>query len=316
MQVIGKQEVHQYLDYPTLVDALAEYHLRDVDEVRSMVLEQERGSGVTNRFLAGPTWQHGRALGTKLVTVFPDNEHNGSGLPSVQAVYVLFDGKNGEPLACIDGTALTLRKTAADSALGAKLLASPTPERMVMVGAGAMAPHLIMAHCAVRPSIKTVEIWNRTPKRAEELASSMQLENVAISAIQDIEAAARQADIISCATMATEPVIEGAWLKPGAHLDLVGSYMPFMRECDDAAIARASVFVDSPWSAVKDSGEIISALDSGSLKLDEILANNFTLVRGEHPGRTRDDEITLYKNGGGGHLDLMVAQYLYGRIYL
>lgn len=311
MRFISKNDIRDGLDYPSLVEALGEHHLRDIDDVQSMVLEQPGSSGEPTHFLTGPTWQTGQALGTKLVTVFPNNEHNGSGLPSVQAVYVLFDGKNGEPLACLDGTELTLWKTAADSALGAKYLAPPSPVRLVMVGAGAMAPHLIMAHCAVRPSIKEVRIWNRSAARAETLAASMAFSGVSITAIDDLEGAVREADIISCATMATEPLVHGAWLKPGTHLDLVGSYMPNMRECDDEALRRSSVFVDSPWSALKDSGELLQAFENGTLKPDDILANNFTLVRGGHPGRTDEAEITVYKNGGGGHLDLMVAQILW-----
>jgi len=310
MRFIGAEEIHQRLDYPALVEALAECHRRDVDDVGLMVLEQPTPSGKAAHFLTGASWQRGQALGAKLTTLFPDNEYNDSGLPSVQAVYVLFDGTNGSPRAVIDGTLLTLYKTAADSALGARLLAPSAPERMLMVGAGALAPHLIRAHCAVRPSLKKVEIWNRTPERAEALATSLSLNGVDIKATGDLESAARRADIISCATMATEPLILGEWLKPGAHLDLVGSYRPSMHECDEAAVMRASVFVDSPWNAVKESGEIISALASGALVRSDILADTFALARGDHPGRTGDDEITLFKNGGGAHLDLMVAQYL------
>ena len=265
MIFLDADAVHEKLDYPSLVEALRELHLRDIDEVRSSVLEQPTPTGATSYFLALPAWQRGRAIGAKLVTVFPDNEHTGTGLPSVQAVYVLFDGETGKPLACIDGTALTLRKTAGDSAMGAYYLAPKAACKMLMVGAGAMAPHLIMAHCAVRPSITHVEIWNRTPERATALASSLKLPGVDISAVTNIEDAARKADVISCATMAEDPLIKGEWLKPSSHLDLVGSYMPTQHECDQEAIARASVFTDSPWSALDDCGEMVTALESGLL---------------------------------------------------
>ena len=311
MRFIDATEVHQRLPYAELVEALAAHHLHDVDASESHVLEQPTAAGGNAHFLALPAWQRGRALGAKLVTVFPENEHDGSGLPSVQAVFILFDGRNGRPLACIDGTALTLRKTAGDSALGTKLLAPPAPATMLMVGAGALAPHLIMAHHAVRPSLTRVEVWNRTAARAEALVDGIKIPGVEVATTSDLEGSARQADVISCATMATEPLIAGAWLKPGAHLDLVGSYTPAMRECDDEALRRSSVFVDSPWSAIDDCGEIVSALESGLLARSDIQADAFTLARGEHPGRSHGDEITLYKNGGGGHLDLMVAQHLY-----
>ena len=313
MRFIDAKQVHQLLDYPSLVDALAENHKKDVDPASSVLLQQPTPAGDTSYFLASAAWQKGKALGSKLVTVFPDNEHNASGLPSVQAVYVLFDGASGKPNAWIDGTALTLRKTAADSALGTRLLANPAPTSMLMVGAGALAPHLIEAHKSMRPSIQQVRIWNRTPERAQHLANSLQVDGVRIEATTDLETATREADLISCATMATEPLIKGPWLKPGAHLDLVGSYRQDMHECDEAAMVRGSVFTDSPWSAASDCGEITSALKNGSLKPDDILANIFTLVRGEHPGRSDVSEITVFENGGGGHLDLMAANFLVSR---
>ena len=305
-------DVHSKLEYCSLVEALIQHHRRDIDAVESHVMEQPLASGSAAHFLTLPAWQRDRAIGAKLVSVFPDNEHNGSGLPSVQAVYVLFDGKDGRPVATIDGTALTLRKTAGDSAVGAHYLAAQNAKTMLMVGAGAMAPHLIMAHLSVRPSIREVLVWNRTAARAETLVAQLDIAGVAISASSDIENAARAADIISCATMATEPLIKGEWLKPGAHLDLVGSYTPEMHECDEEAIRRSSIFVDSMWSALDDCGEMTSALASGLITREDICADNFRLARSEHSGRTSDEEITLYKNGGGGHLDLMVAQHLCG----
>ena len=181
---------------------------------------------------------------------------------------------------------------------------------MLMVGAGALAPHLIMAHVAARPSIRHVAVWNRTPERARRVAADLNLPDATIEATEDIEGAARAADVISCATMATEPLIRGTWLKPGAHLDLVGSFRPDMRECDPGTLWRGSVFVDSRWSAVEDCGEITFALADGTLAPGDILADAFQLARGGHPGRTSDEEITVYKNGGGGHLDLMVAEIL------
>ena len=325
MRFFDADAVHAGLDYPALVAALAEHHRRDVDLVRSHVLEQPAPSpapapAVSGRsapaepevahFLTLPAWQRDRALGAKLVTVFPGNERAGQGLPSVQAVYVLFDGEDGRPLACIDGTALTLRKTAADSALGTRYLAREGARRMLMVGAGALAPHLVAAHRAVRPDIGDVAIWNRTPERAERLAATLAGQGVPARATRDLEGSAREADVISCATMATEPLVHGAWLKPGAHLDLVGSYLPEMRECDDEAMIRGEVFVDSPWSAMRDCGEIVGPMAAGLLVESDVRASLFELARGEHPGRQSEDAITVFENGGGGHLDLMVAQVL------
>ena len=311
MRIFDAEAVHRGLPWSALIDGLIEHHRRDVDTRGSAVLAQPSAEGGTeDNFLALPAWQTGRAIGAKLVSVFPQNEHNGSGLPSVQGVYVLFSGADGRVEAVIDGAAITERKTAADSAMGARFLARKDAERMLMVGAGVMARPLIEAHLAARPSIGQVEIWNRSPARAVDLAERMNPVGVEIAATTDLEAAARRADVISCATMATNPLILGEWLKPGAHLDLVGSFRPDMHECDDEAMRRGSVFVDSPWSALEDCGEIVSAFENGTLTRADILADNFDFARGRHPGRTRAEEITVFKNGGGGHLDLMVAQIL------
>jgi ornithine cyclodeaminase len=310
MRYIDADAVHAKLPYPTLIDALCDHHTRDVDDRGAVKMDNPGPDGETTCFLSLPAWRYGEAAACKLVTVFPQNEKNGSGLPSVHAVVVVFDGMDGTPRLVIDGTALTLRKTAADSGMGTKLLANPEPERLLMVGAGAMAPHLIQAHIAARPSLRDVRIWNRTPARAQKLAANLDLPGVSIEATEDLEGTARTADVISCATMTVEPLIRGDWLKPGAHLDLVGSFRPDMRECDEAALTRASVFVDSRWSAIEECGELLQALRDGVLQEDDIRADAFQLVRGERPGRMSEEEITLFKNGGGGHLDLMVAQYL------
>lgn len=311
MRVFDAEAVHAALPYAPLIEGLIEHHRRDVDARDKATLEQPSASGEgSDMFLALPAWQSGRAIGAKLVSVFPANEKNGSGLPSVQGVYVLFSGVDGSVQSVIEGASFTLRKTAADSGVGARFLARQDSERMLMVGAGALGPHLIQAHIAARPSIREVHVWNRTRARAEALVANLSLEGVELTVCDDLEGSARQADVISCATMATEPLILGEWLKPGAHLDLVGSFLPDMHECDEAAVRRASVFTDSPWSALEDCGEMLSALASGALTREDVLANLFDFARGKHAGRDSADQITLFKNGGGGHLDLMVAQIL------
>ncbi len=314
MRMVTGDEVHRLLDYPSLVEGLKAFHLQDIDDSDSIHMHQPLDSGSDSVFLLLPAWQREQAIGVKLITVFPDNEYNGSGLPSVQGVYVLFDGKDGRPLAVVDGTALTLRKTAADSATGADYLARRDAEVMLMVGAGAMAPHLIMAHKAVRPSIREVVIWNRNGARAEKLAGEMRLDGVTISASADLEGTARRADVISCATMAEEPIILGDWLKPGAHLDLVGSYQPQMRECDDAAMQRGRVYLDSRFFALEQTGEFCQPIAAGTFSPDDICGDLFQLARGTVAGRGSDEEITVFKNAGGGHLDLGTARFLLTRL--
>lgn len=309
MIFIDAERVHALLDYPSLVDAFAASHCQDVDTLDELLLTQPTSSDGPTHFFVRAAWQREQALGAKLITVFPENVTISEGLPSVQAVYVLFDGANGKPLACIDGTALTYRKTAADSALGARFLAREDIETMLMVGAGAMAPHLIAAHAAVRPSIRRVWIWNRTLARAKALARTLKLENIEITPTRDLEVSARKADLISCATMSPTPLIKGAWLKPGTHLDLVGGFTQAMREADDDAVRAAIVYVDSRDTARR-CGDVAAPIEAGVISEDDIVADLFQLCRGECEGREQADEITFFKNGGGGHLDLMTARFL------
>lgn len=312
MRFIDGTEVEAVLDYPVLIAELAAAHRAGVDQAERLLMTQQRADGLPNHFLIWPAWQNDQALGIKLATTFPDNA--GSDLPTVHAVYVLFEGRNGAPSAVIDGTAMTPWKTAADSALGARLLAREDAAHLLMVGAGVMAPHLIRAHLTVRPAIRRVTIWNRTPDRAAALASTLALDGVEIATSKDLEAAARQADLISCATGATAPLIHGAWLKPGTHLDLVGGFTPEMRETDDAAFRRARVFVDSRWFTIGHCGDLVAPLASGALTEAEVLGDLFQLCRGEVAGRETEADITLFKNAGGGHLDLMTARLIASRV--
>jgi ornithine cyclodeaminase len=248
-------------------------------------------------------------MGVKLVSVFADNE--AKGLASVQGLYVLFDGSNGLPLAAIDGAAITLWKTAANSALAAGYLARQNARTLLMVGAGALAPYLARAHCAVRP-IAQVLIWNRTIANAERMAAALARPGLTVEIASDLASAVAHADIVSCATMASSPVIKGAWLQPGVHVDLVGAYRPEMREADDEAIRRSRVFIDAWFTAGEHCGDICQPVAAGLLKREDI-TDTFQLARGERPGRTRDDEITLFKSGGGGHEDLGTAQHILAR---
>lgn len=312
--MVSAEDVHRLLDYPSLVEGLKRFHLQDVDEATDLHLTQPAPTGSENVFIGLPAWQRDQAIGVKLITVFPDNEYTGTGLPSVHGIYALFNGRNGAPEAIIDGTALTLRKTAGDSATGASFLARQDAETMVMVGAGAMAPHLIMAHTAIRPSIRNVVVWNRGAERARSLAADLALDGLTITASEDLEGAVREADVISCATMASEPLIRGAWLKPGAHLDLVGSYQTHMRESDDACVRRSRVYLDSRMFCLGRVGDICQPMDDGVLAQSDIAGDLYDLSRGACPGRQSDEEITFFKNAGGGHLDLGTARFLLERL--
>ncbi len=312
MRFVDAAQVQALLDYLPLVGALESYHREGIEGLDELLLTQP-AAGAPRHFSLRAAWAHERALGAKLFTVFPDNAALSPQLPSVQAVYVLFDGKTGSPVAMIDGTALTYYKTAADSALGAKFLAPAGAETMLMVGAGAMAPHLIRAHVTMRPSLRRVLIWNRTPARAMGLLTELRLDGVDLALAPNLEEAVRTADLISCATMSSIPLIRGEWLKPGTHLDLVGGFTKDMREADDEAVNRARVYVDSRATAAH-VGDIALPMANGTLDPEDIRADLFELCQAKVRGRERVDEITLFKNAGGGHLDLMTARFLLTRL--
>ena len=257
MRILTASEIDQALTFPALIDALAEAFAGDfaAPERHHHGIDREDTPGT---LLLMPAWTGRRAkdayLGVKVVSVFPGN--GDQGLPSVLGTYLLMDGGTGLPLAALDGTRLTVWRTAAASALAARFLARPDASRMVMVGAGALAPFLIRAHLSQRP-VEEVLLWNRSRARADALAEELRAENLPVRATDDLEAAVRGADLVSCATLSQSPLVKGEWLKPGAHLDLVGAFNLAMREADDEALRRSSLYVDtaaarhegatSPW---------------------------------------------------------------------
>lgn len=296
---LDAETVRRLLPFDMLVPALSDAHRTPVDQEDAVLMREG-----DHAFLTLPAWRHGAAFGAKLATVFPENAQGGV-LPAVQAVYVLFDGRTGAPKAVIDGTALTYAKTAADSGAGALHLAREDAETLLMVGAGGLAPHVIAAHRAARSSICEVLVWNRMLAKAEALAAE-----VGGAAVADLEPAARRADVISCATNAASPLIRGAWLKAGAHLDLIGSYTPEMRETDAEAFRRGGFWCDGRRRALADAGEVIDAINAGALTEADIIGDLADLATGACRGRETAAEITIYKNAGGGHLDLMCAEIL------
>ena len=312
MNIIDAAQMQAVTSYPDLVEWLRESHLDTIDAMDDLLMTQPAAAGGADTLLIRAAWQRGKQIGVKLITVFPANA--GEELPSIQAVYMLFDGDNGKPLASLDGTELTYWKTAADSALGTRFLAREDARELCMIGAGAQAPHLISAHCSVRPSIERVTIWNRTHAKAEALAAAAPVEGVTFEATNDIEVACRDADIISTATAAEAPLVLGDWLRPGQHLDLVGGYKPEMREADTEAFERARVFVDARETTVGICGDLLEPVKEGRFTADRIEGDLFDLCRKGLLSPRADSDITLFKNGGGGHLDLMTASYYVDRV--
>ena len=302
MRLIDAETAARLLDLPSLIEALRDGHRAGVAQYGRLLMQDG-----ADALLGMAAWQRGQAFGVKLASVFPGNAARGR--PTIDSVYVLFDGETGAPRAVIDATPLTVRKTAADSALAADYLARRDARTLLMVGAGAQAEWMVAAHRVVRPTIDRVRVWNRTRARAESLAARLGAE-----VADDLAAAAAAADVICCATATTEPVLRGAWLRPGVHVDLVGGYTPAMREADDDAVRRAALFVDTRRYTLHEAGDIAAPLAAGVIAESDIRADLFQLVRGEAPGRRDADEITLFKNAGGGHLDLMAARLIDARL--
>jgi ornithine cyclodeaminase len=299
--------VHAALDTPRLVAAL-EQAFRVGAQVP---LRHVHALGQDDLLLLMPAWRDGGAhgagaLGVKLVTVMPGAAARGAS--TVAALYVLLDRATGEPRAVIDGEAMTLRRTAAASALAARHMARSNCASLLVIGTGKLAPYMLRAHCALRPALTQVRLWGRNASAAQALAAKLREEGLAVEAAPDLESAVRAADIVTCATTATTPIVHGGWLREGTHLDLVGGFTRAMREVDDAAVARARIVVDTYAGALAEAGDVVVPLDSGACKREQIVAELAELVRGERQGRTNDREITLFKSVGTALEDLAAAE--------
>jgi ornithine cyclodeaminase len=250
-----------------------------------------------------PAWQPGRCYGVKVVNVAPGNAARG--LPALHSVYLLFDANTGAPMAQIDGGEITARRTVAASALAASFLARGDARRLLVVGAGRVARLLPAAYRAVR-TIDRIAVWARDATKARALAEAWRADGFDAQAATDLEAAVRSADVVSCATLATEPLIRGHWLAPGSHLDLIGSFTPQMREADDACFAGANLYVDTE-EALQKSGELLGALSRGVFAPGEVRGTLGALCRGAALGRDSDDERTVFKSVGTALEDLAAA---------
>jgi len=254
-----------------------------------------------------PAWQTGGFLGIKIVGVFPGN--SGLGIPALSSSYLLCDATTGRHLAMLDGNTITSRRTVATSALAADFLARPDATRLLVVGAGRVASEIPAAMRSVRP-IERVEVWSPRASAAAHLVGELKDAGFDASVAPDLEAAVRAADIVSCATLATKPLIHGEWLSPSSHLDLIGSFTPQMREADDAAMRRGHVFIDDRAGLVE-SGDLLLALQSGAIASAEACITLAALCKGDHPGRTTSEEVTLFKAVGTALADLAAACLVY-----
>jgi ornithine cyclodeaminase len=316
MQFFDGAAVDRALSYPALVDVLeAAFRTGAIAPLRHHHAIALDGRPEATLLLM-PAWQAsapgaataGRYLGVKSVTVFPDNATRGK--PAVFGTYLLFSAETGETLAVMDAARLTAWRTGAASALASRYLSRPESQRLLMVGAGVLAPQLIRAHASVRP-IREVAIWNRSAPRARTLAASLADTGLVVTVADDLEAAVRSADIVSTATISSQPLVHGAWLRPGTHVDCVGAYRPGMRETDDAVVARARIFVDTRTGAFGEAGDILQPIQSGVIGKEAVLADLFDLTCGTSLGRRTREEITLFKSVGAAIEDLAAAVAVY-----
>ena len=307
MQIIDAEAVHAALDYTALVEKLRRAFIdgADVPLRNHYTIEQADQRDAT--LLVMPAWRKGGHIVIKMLSVFPDN--NLRGLPAISGQVLLLNGDNGVAMAMINGAALTVRRTACASALAASYLARPDASELLMVGAGALAPHLIRAHAAVRP-IKRVSVWNRNEEHADAIVDGLKETGLDAKRVSDIATAIPTADVISCATLSLDPLVQGELLKPGAHVDLVGAFRPDMRETDDATVQRSTLFVDTRDGALQEGGDLVLPIKAGIISASDVQADLAELTAGTHPGRRNDDEITLFKSVGTAIEDLAAAELI------
>jgi ornithine cyclodeaminase/alanine dehydrogenase-like protein (mu-crystallin family) len=310
MRIVSADEIDRALTFPALIDALAEAFRGGVVVPVRHHHEIER-EGAPATLLLMPAWtgaaSSGGSVGVKVVSVFPDN--GAKGLPSVSGTYLLMDGGTGLPQAALDGTRLTVWRTAAASALAGRFLVRDDARRMVMVGSGALAPFLIRAHLSQHP-IDEVLLWNHRGDKAEALAAELRASGLPVKATQNLERAVRDADLVSCATLSTEPLVRGEWLKAGAHLDLVGAFNLKMREADDEALRRASVYIDSP-AARAEGGDVALALKTGAISDSHVKGDLADLCRSSGSAQPSREAITVFKSVGTALEDLAAAMLVW-----
>ncbi|MBO3099456.1 ornithine cyclodeaminase family protein [Gelidibacter pelagius] len=264
--------------------------------------------GMESTLLLMPAWNPGKDAGVKIATVSPANGK--FDLPAIQAVYIYLDALKGSIKAIIEAKSLTVKRTAAASALASKFLSRKNSRSLLMIGTGALSPNLIKAHASVRP-IEQVFVWGRNFDKAKAICRSLNQENFEITPIKDIENKISEVDIISSATLSPTPLVLGKYLRPGQHVDLVGAYRPDMREADDDAIKKSEVFVDTYAGGLKESGDIVIPLKTGVLAEKDIKADLFLMAAKSHSGRSSDEQITLFKSVGHALEDLAAATYYY-----
>ncbi|MEO1452615.1 MAG: ornithine cyclodeaminase [Pseudomonadota bacterium] len=298
LPIISAEEAEPLMDWIGLTDALARGHDLPKARIGDTFLYRD-----PDTLLSRVAWVDGLGMAVKTATIFPENLKYGRA--AVGGSVTVYSDADGSPEAILDFGLVTKWKTAGDSLLAARRLARSDSRTILIVGAGTVGHNLRQAYGAAFPDA-AFQVWNRTPAGAERLADAYG----ATTAVTDLEAAVRGADVITCATMSHEPVVLGEWLQPGQHLDLIGAYRPDMRETDDTALRRGRVFVDSFETTVDHIGEVKIPIEEGVIAKGDIVADYYNLDRFTRA----PEDITVFKNGGGAHLDLMTSRYVMERV--
>ncbi|HEY0929721.1 MAG TPA: ornithine cyclodeaminase family protein [Gemmatimonas sp.] len=318
-------QIHALLNWDALAAALTEAFLAPpaVPTRHAHALMAPGASEPANDvLLLMPAW-NAQHIGIKLVTVLPEAAKHGG--HTVDASYLLLDRLTGAPRLLLDGESLTVRRTAATSAVAARALARPDADTLLVVGTGRLAAWMARAHVALRPTLRRVLVWGRRRESAEQLADTLRAEwlgaewldagsTITVQAIDSLEQGCSEAQIISCATTASEPVVRGAWLTPGTHIDLVGAFTPAMREVDDEAVLRAVLVVDDYAAALREAGDVLQPLANGTIARDHLQADLREVLQGVHPGRRHADDITMFKSVGHALEDLAAASLVFDRL--
>lgn len=310
MQLFNSQETQSRLPFNQLIPALEQAFIEGCHvPLRHNHVISNVDSNHNGILLLMPAWQESKWLGVKTVCIFPNNSKQN--LPGLHSVFILYDANTGRPVAIFDGDVITSRRTVAASALAAKWLSRPDSHRLGIVGAGRVASLLAEAYRTVRP-IDTVLVWNYTAEHGRELVEKLNKSGFQAAYVDDLEQLVKQVDIVSCATLSTQPLVKGEWLQAGTHLDLIGGFTPEMRETDDACFANTRVFVDTEEALMK-AGDLLTPMANGVFQKENVLATLQMLCRGQHVGRTSPNEITVYKSVGTALEDVAAAALAYGQ---
>lgn len=312
MQIIDKQQVHEALDFPRLIDALKQSFAGQFSMPQRQVFELQPGDPAHNAFAVLPAWDE-EVIGVKSFTYFPENAE--AGFDSLYSKIMLFDRAHGVPLALVDGTSVTLWRTAAVSALAANFLARKDAKHLVFFGTGNLSSYMIKAHLAVRDYTK-VSIIGRNPDKVASLIATLsesfnEVEFVAAACSESVIASA---DVISCATGAQAPLFDGSWLTQGTHVDLIGNHHKHCRECDTATIVNADVYVDSRTNVLNEAGELLIPIEEGVFTAEQVKAELAELSAGKVLGRQTEDVITVFKSVGTALSDLVAANQVFKRV--